>query len=147
MMPDTHTYTHSCPPLILRVHEHTHICCAPFTTLPGVLPLHTHTHTHAHTHTAVYWRFGWWWHKHTHLYPCARLIACTNTYFFFTFTDAFFSHACGDTRNLRTYFTSVRRVFVVETVVLQTVLWEIRAWSARFLLLVGFIKRKAFSVT
>ena len=27
-MPDTHTYTHSCPPVILRVHEHTHIWCA-----------------------------------------------------------------------------------------------------------------------
>ena len=43
---------------------------------------------------------------------------------------------CGgvwvDTRYLRTYFTSVRRVVLVETGVLQTVLWDIRAWSARF---------------
>ena len=82
------------------------------------------------THTLVYWRFGWW-HTHTYLYPCRRLIACINTSFF-TFTGAFFSHACGDTRNLRTYFTSVRWVFLVETVVLQTVLWDIRAWSTRF---------------
>ena len=57
--------------------------------------------------------FGWWWHSHTHLYPCPRLISCTNTYFFLTFTGAFFSHACGVTRNLCTYFFSVRRVFLV----------------------------------
>ena len=42
-------------------------------------------------------------------------------------------HACGVTRNWRTYFISVRRVFLLETVVLQTVLRDIRAWSARFL--------------
>ena len=29
-------------------------------------------------------------------------------------------HACGVTRNWRTYFTSVRRVFLIETFVLQT---------------------------
>ena len=43
-MPDTHTYTHSYPPLILRVHEHTHLVHT-FTALPGVLRWHTHTHT------------------------------------------------------------------------------------------------------
>ena len=57
---------------------------------------------------------------HTYLYPCPRLIACTNTYFSFSSTGAFPLHAIGVTRNLRTYFTSVRRVFLVETVVLQT---------------------------
>ena len=41
----THMYIHLCPLLLLRVHEHTLIWCAPFTALPGVLPLHTHTNT------------------------------------------------------------------------------------------------------
>ena len=59
---------------------------------------------------------------HTYTHPCPRLMACTNTYFSFTFTGAFLLHACGVTRNWRTYFTSVRRVFLEETVVLQTVL-------------------------
>ena len=67
----------------------------------------------------------------THPYP--RLIALHNTYFSLTFTGAFPLHACGVTRNWRTYFISVRLVFLVETVVLQTVLCDIRAWSARFL--------------
>ena len=65
--------------------------------------MYTHTHTHA------------WLFAQTHI------------------TGTFPLHACGVTRNLRTYFTSVRRVFLVETVVVQTVLWDIRAWSARFL--------------
>ena len=67
------------------------------------------------------------------MYLCPRLIACTNTFFFFTLTGLYPSHAFSVTGSLRTYFTSVRRVFLVETVVLQTVLWDIRAWSARFL--------------
>ena len=70
-------------------------------------------------------------HTYRHLYP--RFIVCTDAYFFFMFTGAFPLHACSITYNLRTYFTSVRRVFLVETVVLQTALWDIRAWSARFL--------------
>ena len=74
----------------------------------------------------------------THPYPCPRLIACTNLYFPFTFTGAFSLHAYGVTRNWRTYFTSVRRVFLVERDVLQTVLGDIRAWSARFLVNVTF---------
>ena len=110
----------------------------------------THTHTHAylwsyvamhkrtrayyrssrsatitHTQVAVCWRFDWWWH--THPYPCPRLIACTDSYFSFMFTEAFPLHACGVICSLRTYLTSMRRVFLVETVVLQTVLWDIRA--------------------
>ena len=59
-------------------------------------------------------------HTYTHPYP--RLVALQTTYFSFTFTGAFLLHACGVTRNWRTYFISVRRVFLVETVVLQTVL-------------------------
>ena len=57
---------------------------------------------------------------YTHPYP--RLIALHNTYISFTFTVAFPLHACGVTRNWRTNFISVRLVFLVETVVLQTVL-------------------------
>ena len=70
---------------------------------------------------------------YTHPYPCPRMIACTDSYFSFMFTEAFPLHACGVTCNLHTYFASVRRVFLVETAVLQTVPWDIRAWSARFL--------------
>ena len=71
----------------------------------------------------------------THTYTPIPMptLDCLHKTYFFTFTGAFFWHACGDTRNLRTYITSERRVFLVETVVLQTVLWDIRAWSARFL--------------
>ena len=98
--------------------------------------LDTHTHRNTHTHTAVYWRFVCWWHTYTHSYPC--LIALHSKYFSITFTWAFPLHACGVTRNWHTYFTSMRRIFLVETVVLQTVLWDIRAWSARFLVLFVF---------
>ena len=59
-------------------------------------------------------------HTYTHPYP--RLVALQNTYFSFTFTGVFLLHACHVTRNWRTYFISVRRVFLVETVVLETVL-------------------------
>ena len=39
-------------------------------------------------------------HTYTHLlYPCPRLIACTNAYFPLTFTGAFHLHACGITCN------------------------------------------------
>ena len=57
----------------------------------------------------------------THTHSCPRLIGYTNTYFYFTFTGAFPLHTCGVTRSWRIYFTSVRLVFLVETVVLQTV--------------------------
>ena len=49
-------------------------------------------------------------HRYTHPCSCPLLIACTNTYFSFTFTRAFPLHACGVTRNWRTYFISVRRL-------------------------------------
>ena len=52
-------------------------------------------------------------HTYTHPYP--RLIALHNTYFSFTLTGAFLLHACGVTRNWRTYFISVRRVFLVDS--------------------------------
>ena len=63
MMTNTHTrtYTHSCPPLILRVHRHTRT----HTSVARLLQhfqecfhyTHTHTHTHKHTQVAVSWRF------------------------------------------------------------------------------------------
>ena len=74
-------------------------------------------HTHTHTHTSSYELEICL--TMTHSYP--RLVALQNT-FLSTFTEAFLFHACGVTRNWRTYFISVRRVFLVETVVLQTVL-------------------------
>ena len=75
-----------------------------------------HTHTHTHTSSCVLEICLMMIH------PYPRLIALHNTYFSFTFTGAFPLHACGVKRNWRTYFISVRRVFFVETVVLQTVL-------------------------
>ena len=54
-------------------------------------------------------------HTCTLSYPCLRLIACVNTYLFFTFTGASPLHACGVTRNWRTYFISVRQVIIVES--------------------------------
>ena len=101
-----------------------------FIALPVALPLHTHTRS------CVLEICLLMTHAYMHPYPCSRLIACTNTYFF-TFTGAFPLHACGVTRNWCTYFTSVWRVFLVEAVVLQTVLWDIRAWSARFVVFVS----------
>ena len=78
----------------------------------------------------------------TDTHPClyARLIACTNTHtplaaFFFNNYRSF-----SFTRNLDTYYTSVGRVFLVETVVSQTVLRDIRAWSA-FILVYTYITR------
>ena len=134
----THTHTHTHTPMptldLTFLQTHTHIWGVHLIGLPGTLPLHIHTKV------AVYWRFGSWWH--THPYSCPRLIACTNTYFSYTFTGAFPLHVCGVTRNLRpylSYFISVRRVFLVEIVILQTVLWDIRAWSARFLVFSLFI--------
>ena len=44
--------------------------------------------------------------------------------FSFTLTETLPLHACSVTRNLCTYFTSVLRVFLIETVVVQTALWK-----------------------
>ena len=104
--------------------------------------MHEHANTHTQTQTDTHTSLLEIWLMMTHPYPCPRLIACTDTCFSFMFTGAFPLHVCGVTCNLRTYFTSVRSVFlvetvvlqtVVETVVLQTVLCDIRAWSTRFL--------------
>ena len=78
------------------------------------------THTHTHTSSCVLEICLMMTHTYTHPYP--RLITLRNTHFSFMFTGAFLLHACGVTRNWSTYFISVRRVFLVETVVLQTVL-------------------------
>ena len=90
-------------------------------------------HTHTHTSCCVLEICLMMTHTYTH--PYSRLIALHNTHFSLTFTGAFPLHACGVTRNWRTYFISGRRVFLVETIVLQTVLWDIRAWSACNILL------------
>ena len=77
-------------------------------------------YTHMHTSSCLLEIWLMMTHTYTHLYP--RFIACTDAYFSFMFTGAFPLHACGVTCNLHTYFTCVRRVFLVETAVLQTVL-------------------------
>ena len=92
-MPDTHTYTHSCPPLILRVHKHTYIWYTHLQPSQGCFDnthtrthtssclleiwLMTHTHTHTHTNT----------HTHTHLYP--RFIACTHIFLLHVYRSVF----------------------------------------------------------
>ena len=112
----THTHTHACPWSYIAMHKRTYTCSRSATI----------THTHTSSSLLEFWLMM------THPYPCPRLIACTNTYVFM-FTGAFPLHAYGVTCNLCSYFTSVWRVFLVKTVVLHTVLWDIRAWSARFL--------------
>ena len=124
---DTHTHPHA--------HSWSYVC--------------TNTHTHlgvrhlsiTHTISCVLEIWLMTTHTYTHPYPWPRLITCTITYFSFTFTGAFPLHACGVTRNWRTYFTSVRRVFLVETVVWQTVLWDIRVWRDRFLVFLMLLLR------
>ena len=124
----TDTYTHPCLPLILRARKHAHSLERFFYNTPRSASWHTHTSSCVLEICLMM--------THTYTHPCPRVIALHNTYFSSMFTGAFPLHACDVTRNWRTYFISVRRVFLVETVVLQTVLWDIRAWSARFLDLV-----------
>ena len=107
-MKETHTYTHPCLPLILQVHKHTHTSRgAPLIALPGTLSLHTHTSS------CLLEIWLMMTHTYIHPYSCPRLIAGTNTYFSFTFTEAFPLHACGVTCNLHSDFTSVPCVFLV----------------------------------
>ena len=79
-MPDTHTYTHSCPPLILRVHEHTHIGCA---HLQPFQECFDNTHTRTHTSSCLLEIWLMMTHTYTHPYSYPRFIACTDTYFSF----------------------------------------------------------------
>ena len=85
-----------------------------------------HTHTRTHTHA--------WLLAQSYIHLVVRSS--------FTLIGAFSLHAYSVTRNFRTYFTNVGRVFLVETVVLQTVRRNIWAWSARFL--VGFLFSEFF---
>ena len=121
----THPYTHPCLPLTLRAHRHSHISGRFFYSTPNSASWHTHTHTSSCVEEICLMMT----HTYAHPYSYPRLTALHTTYFFFMFTGAFLLHACGVTRNWRTYFISVWRVFLVETVVLQTVLWDNRAWS------------------
>ena len=97
---------------------YTHNSCLPKIGLTMIDP-YTHTHTHA------------WLPAQTHIHLVARS--------FFSLTGASPLHECSVTLDLRTYFTSVEWVFLVETIVLQSVLWDIRAWSARFLVCALFM--------
>ena len=108
---DTHTYIHLYPPLVIRVHKRTHIWDAPLQHFQDA------SITHTHTHTSSCLLEIWLMMTRTYTYP----YLCDHI-FFFTFTGAFPLHACGVTRNWCTYFASLRRGFLVETVVLQTVL-------------------------
>ena len=91
---------------------HTHMCTG------DLFNDDTHTHTHTHTHVSLHYT------THISLSRLQERFSCTHAAL----------HATG------VLISSVWRVFLVETVVLQTVLWDIRAWSARFLVLYCFIR-------
>ena len=76
-MPDTHTYTHSCPPLILRVHEQSGARIYSPSRSASI------THTHTHTSSCLLETWLMMTHTYTHPYPYPRFIACTDTYFSF----------------------------------------------------------------
>ena len=86
-----------------------------------------------HTHTSSWLLKSGATMTPTYTHPYKSLIACTNVHLeahsSFTLSEVFTLHGCSITRDLRT----VGRVFLVESVVLQTVLWNIRAFSAHFL--------------
>ena len=123
-----HTHIHAPTHSWSRVHKHPCIS-------GRVLDAHTSrclleiwlrmTDTHTHTHTFA------WLLAQTHIHLVVRSS--------FTLTGAFPLHACGVTRNLRIYFTSVGRVFILETAVLQTVLSDMRAWSSCFLVSICYV--------
>ena len=121
--------------LILRVYKHTHNSGRFFYSTSRSASI-TRTHTSSCVLEICLM-------IHT---PMPTLDCLHSTYFSFTFTGAFPLHTWGVTRNWRTCFASVRRVFLVETVVLQTVLWDIRAWSARFLVFVCFRSRYSYKM-
>ena len=82
----------------------------------------THTHTHAHTNSFLLVIRLKMTHTQRHLLIPMPTLDCLHKHLLLLHAyRSVLSHACGDTRNLRTY-TSVRRVLFVETIVLQTVL-------------------------
>ena len=112
---DRHTHIHIHTPM--PTSRWSYVCTnthtsrgVPLIALPGALPLHTHKHKLMSTGDLVDNDR----HTYTYRYSCSRLIACTNTYFS-TLTGAFPLPACGVTRNLHTYFTSVQQVFLVDS--------------------------------
>ena len=103
---------------ISRAQTHIHLGVCFFLALLGALPLYIQTRSclleiWLMTHAAIIILTLDCLHKHTFLCHAYRRVFLT--------------------RNLRTYFTSVGRVFLGKTVILQTVLWNIRVWSSRFL--------------
>ena len=127
-MTHIHTYKHPCPSLVSRAQTHIYLGARILLALSGLLPLHTQTSSYL----LEIWSMMTDTHTHTHT-PMPTVDSLhKNTHSSFMLTGAFPLLA----RNLRTYFTSVGRVFFVETVVLQTVLLDIRAWSCRFLVIV-----------
>ena len=80
------------------------------------------TDTQTHTHTSINCLHK----KHIATPRCASSFAITGASALHTYRVI--------TRNLCIYFISLGRVFLVEMIVLQTMLFDIRAWSACFLL-------------
>ena len=109
----TDTYTHPYPPSISRVQIHIHLGVLLLLALLESLPLHTQSSSCLLKIWLVMR------HAYTHSYP--HQIAFTNTHSSLPFVGASPLHVRGITHNLRAYFASVGRVFLVEMVILQTV--------------------------
>ena len=106
-MTDTHIQTPMFTLHLTCVQTHSHISGRFFYRTPRSASWYTHTSSCVLEICLMM--------THTYTLPYPRLIALHNTYFSFTFTGALPLHACCVTHNWRTYFTSVRRVFLVET--------------------------------
>ena len=119
----THTHTYLCPPSISCAKTHIHLRGRLFLLLPEALPLQLSTgdlvdhgtHTRTLTHA---------WLLATHM-PLSRLQER------YPYNHAVL-HAPSNSS------TTGGWVFLVEIVILQTVTWDIRAWSSRFLVIIYF---------
>ena len=139
-MADTHThiYKHPCTRLISLAQTHIHLGAR----LSWALLRGFH---YIHTQVSIYWRYSWCWQTYIHIriltLDCLQKHTCTTWLLrtSMTLAETFSLHAGSVTHNLHTYFTSVGQVFLVEMIVLQTVLWDIWALSASFLFLIYFL--------
>ena len=95
----TYTYTHmglSTGEWWWYTHVHTLMsnldlmCARTHTHLVRAIYSPSRSDSITHTLVGVYWRFGWSWPTHIHTYIHAHAWLLAQTYFFFTFTGAFF---------------------------------------------------------
>ena len=121
-MADTHMYAHPYPPLISRAQTLIH------------LGAHSCYHFqdrffYLHRQVIIYWGFGWWWQTHTH----AHALLLAQTHILPSRLQEHFPDTHAALHATCVLFHQCGANLLRETVVLQSVLWDIRAWSARFL--------------